>query len=98
MKTVVSWVRLASILDGTSYLILLFVAMPIDRLMGHHWPVRVMGTIHGGLFIFLALMLAVAFFSKRLSFWWCLGTGVVSVIPFVPFFWDRKLKRFDVSS
>ena len=45
--------RLASILDGISYLILLGIAMPLKYLAGMWMAVRMVGSIHGGLFLAL---------------------------------------------
>lgn len=90
--------RTASILDGISYLILLGIAMPLKYMAGMPMAVRVMGSIHGVLFLFLCTCLFLAFFKKRLSFWWCAFVLLCAVIPFAPFFLDRKLRALDTGS
>ena len=87
--------RLASILDGISYLILLGIAMPLKYLADMPLAVRIVGSIHGFLFIVLCVYLLLALIRKVLPFKWCVIVFVCSVIPFAPFFLDRKLKKFE---
>ena len=84
--------RLASILDGVSYLILLGVAMPLKYLAGMPMAVRIVGMAHGILFLALCWCLLVALFDKRLSLKWCVIVFLCALVPFAPFFLDRKLK------
>jgi integral membrane protein len=84
--------RLASILDGVSYLILLGIAMPLKYLAGMPMAVRIVGMAHGILFLALCWCLLVALLDKRLSFKWCVIVFLCALVPFAPFFLDRKLK------
>lgn len=86
--------RLASILDGISYLILLGIAMPLKYLAGMWMAVRIVGSIHGALFLALCYCLLIVLIDKKLPFKWCVITFVCALIPFAPFFLDRHLKRF----
>ena len=43
--------RLAAYIEGWSFLILLFVAMPLKYLMGFAIATKIVGMTHGGLFI-----------------------------------------------
>ena len=86
--------RLISILEGLSFVLLLFLAMPMKYLGGQDFFVKILGMPHGILF------LVYIFFAFVLSFrlkWGVLVTIEVllaSVIPFGTFYIDRKyLKR-----
>ncbi len=84
--------RLASILDGISYLVLLGIAMPLKYLAGQPLAVRVVGSVHGLLFLALCACLLEVLLRKRLSFAWCALVFLCSLVPFAPFFLDRKLR------
>lgn len=85
--------RLFSILDGISYLILLGIAMPLKYVWDLPLAVRIVGTLHGLLFIGLCACLLEVLVRKRLSFGWCVIVFLCALVPFAPFFLDRKLKR-----
>ena len=85
--------RLISFLEGISYLLLLFVAVPIKYSQGDESYVKMLGMPHGILFIvyiFLAILI-----QKQMK--WNLKTfGIValaSVIPFGTFYIDKKYFR-----
>ncbi len=85
--------RLSSILDGISYLVLLGIAMPLKYMADMPMAVRVVGSIHGFLFVALCLFLLIALTTRRLSFGWCVVVFLCSLIPFAPFLLDRFLKK-----
>lgn len=95
LATDIGRLRLASILDGISFAILLCIGMPLKYLAHNEIGVKIVGPIHGGFFIALGLALAIVFFCKKLSFKWCAITAICALIPFAPFFLDRKLKVLD---
>ncbi|MGO4710651.1 DUF3817 domain-containing protein, partial [Chryseobacterium sp. 2TAF14] len=57
--------RKTAIIEGISYLILLFVAMPIKYLLDIPEPVKYFGWIHGVLFLFYMVVLIVASLKYR---------------------------------
>lgn len=85
--------RLASILDGISYLILLGIAMPLKYVWEMPLAVRIVGSLHGLLFLALCACLLEALLKKRLSFGWCVFVFLCALFPFAPFLLDRKLKE-----
>lgn len=93
LHTTMGRLRLASILDGISYLVLLGIAMPLKYLAGMPMAVTIVGSLHGGLFLALCLFLLLALIEKKLSFGWCVIVFVCALVPFAPFFLDRKLKE-----
>lgn len=84
--------RLASLLDGVSYVLLLGIAMPLKYFADMPMAVRVVGSLHGLLFLILCYYLLVALVRKRLSFGWCTIVFVCALLPLAPFFLDRKLE------
>ena len=85
-------VRLASLLDGVSYVILLGIAMPLKYMADMPMAVRIVGSAHGFLWIALCLFLLLALLQRKLPFGWCTAVFVCALIPFAPFWLDHKLK------
>ncbi len=82
--------RLISILEGLSFLILLGIAMPLKYIYNIPEAVQAIGMAHGILFI---LYLFGAFFMKQKlswSFQTLLIVILCSVLPFGPFYADKK--------
>lgn len=73
--------RLISFIEGLSYLILIFIAMPLKYLAGYPLAVKIVGMAHGVLFILFVIALIMA--SKRYK-WKFLSFQlfVYSLIPF----------------
>ena len=73
--------RIISILEGLSYLILVFIAMPLKYMFNYPMAVKIVGMSHGVLFIlfFVALVMAMNRYK-----WKFLGFQlfVYSLIPF----------------
>jgi len=84
--------RLASLLDGISYIILLGIAMPLKYLADMPLAVRIVGSAHGFLWVALCFFLLLALLKKKLSFGWCVIVFVGALVPFMPFWLDHKLK------
>lgn len=84
--------------EGISYLVLLGIAMPLKYFAGYPQAVRIVGSVHGALFVlFFAAVLEV---SIRRPWWsgkfW--GTAfVASIIPFGTFWLDGWLKRIEAA-
>ena len=78
-------------LEGTSFLLLLGLAMPLKYLAGMPMAVTVIGWIHGVLFVLYCLALWRAMREER----WTLFRGallfVAALVPFGPFLVDWKL-------
>ncbi len=84
--------KLAS-LEGWSYLLLLFIAMPLKYWGNMPDIVPMVGMIHGWLFIaYIAVLFAVASYAK-LSFSRVNWAILVSLLPFGTFLHDPYLKR-----
>ena len=83
--------RAVAFLEGLSYLVLLCVAMPLKYLAGEPLAVRVVGSLHGFLFVWLALATLQGLVKRGKPFAWGLRIGIASLVPFGTFFLDREL-------
>ncbi|MDX2053172.1 MAG: DUF3817 domain-containing protein [Polyangiaceae bacterium] len=85
--------RVVALLEGVSFLVLLLVAMPLKYIWAESAAVRVVGALHGALFIAFvgALVSAATAQDWPLRRW--LSAFVLSLIPGGTFFLDRELKR-----
>ena len=88
--------RMIALAEGVSFLTLLFVAMPMKYFMGMPEVVRVVGSIHGVLFILYVGLLATLHIKQRWSFMFSLYALVASVIPFGTFVLDKQLRKKEV--
>ena len=88
--------RMIALAEGCSFLILLCVAMPMKYFMGMPEVVRVVGSIHGGLFLLYLGLLAVLHVRQRWSVMFSLYAFVASIIPFGTFMLDKQLREKEV--
>jgi integral membrane protein len=85
--------RMIALAEGVSFLTLLFIAMPMKYFMGMPEVVRVVGAIHGGLFVLYVGLLAMLHFRQRWSVIFSLYAFVASIIPFGTFVLDKQLRE-----
>lgn len=82
--------RWVSILEGTSFLVLLFLAMPLKYFFDSPQMVQIVGMAHGILFI--AYVMGAFWMFKPLN--WRKRTLILalvcSVVPFGPFYIENK--------
>lgn len=83
--------RLVAILEGISFLALLFVAMPIRHFYNDPYWVAKIGMLHGWLFILYVVMLALAHFQYKWSYGKTFLGFALSFLPFGTFYAERKL-------
>lgn len=92
LKTSLGRFRLVALAEGTSYILLLAVAMPLKYALDMPMMVKIVGRIHGGLTIlFVFALLAVALTQR-----WSIVKSVVaflsSLIPLGAFFFEARIK------
>ncbi len=91
-NTNIGILRLIAFLEGISFLILLFIAMPLKYVYGDPTWVKVVGQAHGVLFVLLIIMALFVGYEKQ----WKL-TGITlkillsSIVPFGTFYVDHKI-------
>ena len=80
-------------LEGTSFLLLLGVAMPLKYMLGIPEAVKYVGMAHGAFFIAYILMLLITTSKIKMPLW-AMPAGVLgSFLPFGPFIFDYLLKK-----
>jgi integral membrane protein len=87
------FLRIMSILEGTSLLLLLFIAVPLKRLMDLPEAVSVIGPIHGGLFILFNIVLVVAIFNYGLKIKHAIIGFIASLIPFGSYIFKAQILK-----
>ena len=92
-NTVLKNLTIAGYLEGTSFLLLLGIAMPLKYMLGIPEAVKYIGMAHGALFIVYILMLLIATSKIKMPLW-AMPAGVLgSFLPFGPFIFDHLLKK-----
>ena len=84
--------RLIAIAEGISYLVLLFIAMPLKYFAGYPEAVKYTGWAHGVLFTLFGIFLILVWIQYRWKVGKVLGAFIASLLPFGTFVLDRKLK------
>ena len=85
--------RVVGFLEGISFLLLLFVAMPMKYIFDNPILVKYVGMGHGVLFILFLIVLFVVCEKQKWSLSVFLMGLIASILPFGPFIFDRKLKN-----
>jgi integral membrane protein len=85
--------RWISLIEGTSFLLLLFIAMPLKYTMDMPEPVTYIGWAHGALFLLYIYLVFPTARSLKWGFSRTLFALMASVLPFGPFIFDRNLKK-----
>ena len=85
--------RSVAFLEGLSYILLLFVAMPLKYLAEMPMAVRVVGSLHGALFVWLAILVLRGMLRRGRSFGWGTRIMIASLLPFGTFAIDGRLRE-----
>jgi integral membrane protein len=83
--------RIVAFWEGISYLLLLFVAMPLKYGLGIDTAVRVVGMAHGVLFIAYVVVLGLA--APRLGVSRVILAFVLSLVPCGTFWLEARFRR-----
>ena len=97
LQTPLGRLRVVAFVEGCSYLLLLGVAMPLKYLAGFPLAVRIVGAIHGGLFLLFCAALVPAAIAARWSMLRSVVVFASSLVPFGTFWIDGSLKREDAA-
>lgn len=94
MKNPVPLLRKVGHIEAISTIALFFIAMPLKYLLDMPLAVRIVGTIHGALFVALCVLLLRTMIVAK----WSLGRGLLfflaAWVPFGPFVIDRRVKGY----
>ncbi|MDH5465244.1 MAG: DUF3817 domain-containing protein [Thiovulaceae bacterium] len=87
----ISKLKLLSSIEGTSWLLLLFIAMPLKYVWAYPLAVKYIGMAHGILFVGLVYMISVMVEKQAIS----KGVGakifIASLIPFGTYYTNKTL-------
>lgn len=84
------WVGVVGYMEGFSFLILMFYAMPMKYFAGEPEMVSLFGSIHGGLFVVYIGLLFMGV-GKHWSFKALIHGFVAAIVPAGPFLFDGLL-------
>lgn len=85
--------RKIGIAEGISFLILLLIAMPLKYFFNFPEAVKLMGWIHGALFVAFIYFAFEVMGSLNKGFFWLAKAFVAAFIPVGTFVFDRELKK-----
>jgi len=89
--TPIKQLRLANLLEGISLIVLVFIAVPLKHFAGLPVAVRIVGPVHGLLFlVFVAILFRVAM-DQRWPVGRSLAVLATAFVPFGAFFLDRVM-------
>ena len=80
-------------LEGVSFLVLLGIAMPLKYLAGEPQAVRIVGALHGALFVAYVAVLWWTATRERWSRRWLVEGLIASVIPLAVFWFERRFRN-----
>ena len=89
--------RKIAVAEGISYIALLFIAMPLKYWADLPLAVKYTGWAHGLLFVLYIIFLIMSWTEYKWSFKKAFLIGGASLLPFAPFWVDKKLKE-DISN
>lgn len=82
-----------ALLEGTTLLLLLFLAVPAKRLLDYPEAVSLMGPVHGAAFIVYIASLTVFLVGSKLNLrHWFVGL-LAAFLPFGSFIFERKVLK-----
>lgn len=82
-----------ALIEGWSFIILLFIAMPLKYFAGFPLAVKYVGWAHGVLFVAYMIMLLRCAIENSWKLSMIAWAFIAAFIPFATFVLDRQLKR-----
>lgn len=93
LKTQLGRLRVLAFAEGVSFLLILFVSMPLKYLYDQPGPNKVIGMAHGVLFVLYILLVLQVKIARDWPIKTLLLAWLASIIPFGTFWADKKLFR-----
>ncbi|MCA8949739.1 MAG: DUF3817 domain-containing protein [Planctomycetes bacterium] len=94
MRNPVRFLRVANFVEAVSYIVLVFVAMPLKYVWHEPLAVKVFGWVHGILFAIFCLGLVRVVFDAAWPARRTIGVFGAALLPIVPFFVDRRFPQW----
>lgn len=98
MKKTFSWFRKIAFAEGVSFLVLLFVAMPLKYFAGMPLAVTIIGGIHGVLFVALGIVTYLVKEEYNKPWSWTGKVFLASILPFGTFVMDKEWKKEEAAA
>ncbi|MEK7433521.1 MAG: DUF3817 domain-containing protein [Cyanobacteriota bacterium] len=93
MNSELGRLRTIALCEGVSYMLLLFIAMPMKYILGLAIAVKIVGMLHGILFVLMIFSIAEVKGKNLLPFDMLIKVFIASLIPFGTFIIDKQLKE-----
>ncbi len=93
-----SWFRKIAFTEGVSFLLLLFIAMPLKYLAGLPLAVTIVGGIHGLLFVGFIIMAWEVKNEYKKDLGWLAKSFLASILPFGTFVMDKQWRKEEAIS
>jgi integral membrane protein len=97
VKSPIHFLRMTALAEGTSFLVLLGIAMPLKYWAGLPLAVKIVGWLHGILFLLLCLVLTWVFFRHKWPVLRIMLVVAAALLPFGPFVIDSRLQQYEKS-
>lgn len=85
-------------IEGISFLVLLFIAMPLKYFGDMPMAVRIVGSMHGIFFIAFIIWMYLVNDQYNKNLKWMLRSFLASIIPFGTFYMDKEWKNEQLSA
>jgi integral membrane protein len=82
-----------AMIEGISYVLLLGIAMPLKYFFEFPLAVKIVGWAHGILFMLYMILLLLCWIEYKWSLWRVIFYFIAALLPIVPFFIERNLRR-----
>ena len=92
---IINLFRITALLEGISYILLLFIAVPIKYLLDDPTYVKLLGMPHGILFIGYIILAVVRKNKFNWSYLEFFIISAASLVPFGTFYVDKKYLRIN---
>jgi integral membrane protein len=93
-----SWFRKIAFAEGVSFLVLLFIAMPLKYFAGIPIAVTIVGGLHGILFIGFVILAREVKNEYKKDWKWFGKALLASILPFGTFYMDKYWKKEEMTA
>jgi integral membrane protein len=93
MHSTIKTFSTTALVEGISYIILLGIAMPLKYFLDMPLAVKYVGWAHGILFMAYMALLFICWIKYQWSFKRVVFYFIASLLPFVPFWVERDLRK-----
>ena len=98
MKKTFGWFRKVAIAEGVSFLVLLFIAMPLKYLAHIPIAVTICGGLHGVLFVAFIILAREVKGEYKKDLKWFGKAFLASILPFGTFIADKEWKKEEAAA